>query len=221
MTDVASSGPRCSCCCVLIPLGLLLDRAHRGARRASERGSPVTAASRCRRPRPDRPARGRVAPPASPAALSSLGLTVMLVALARPQAVVSLPRPGGHGRPRIRRVGQHGRDRLSQPTRMEAAKAAAKAFVQRQPDGVVVGVVAFSDSGLVGPDPDPATRRPSSSAIDRLQPQRGTSLGQGILASLNAITVAETGRSAGLLHRTARRPRRRHAGPGRDRTRRR
>ena len=34
------------------------------------------------------------------------------------------------------------------PTRMEAAKAAARDFVQRQPPTVQIGVVAFSDSGF-------------------------------------------------------------------------
>jgi len=34
------------------------------------------------------------------------------------------------------------------PTRMDAAKAAAKDFVARQPDGISIGVVAFSDSGV-------------------------------------------------------------------------
>ena len=43
------------------------------------------------------------------------------------------PARGGHGRPRVRRVGQHGRRRPACPTRLDAAKAAATAFVERQP----------------------------------------------------------------------------------------
>ena len=35
-----------------------------------------------------------------------------------------------------------------QPTRMEAAKVAARAFVERQPASILIGVVAFSDSGF-------------------------------------------------------------------------
>jgi Ca-activated chloride channel family protein len=75
------------------------------------------------------------------------------------------------------------------PTRMEAAKAAAREFVQRQPRTVQIGVIAFSDSGL-------AVQAPTNdqdailAAINRLTPQRGTSLGQGILASLNTIAAA-------------------------------
>ena len=76
------------------------------------------------------------------------------------------------------------------PTRMDAAKAATTAFVQAQPAGVVIGVVAFSDAGLSvqAPTDDQGA---VLSAINRLQPERGTSLGQGILASLSAIEAAE------------------------------
>src|SRR5262249_19570433 len=69
-------------------------------------------------------------------------------------------------------------------------KAATESFVENQPDGVITGVVAFSDSGISVQTP---TRDDGSvlSAINRLQPQKGTSLGQGILASLQAISVSE------------------------------
>ena len=60
---------------------------------------------------------------------------------------------------------------------MEAAKAAAKDFVERQPPGVVIGVVAFSDSGLAV-QPPTNDQAAVLAAIDRLAPQRGTSLGQ-------------------------------------------
>ena len=48
-----------------------------------------------------------------------------------------------------------------QPTRMEAAIAAATDFVQRQPPSVVIGVVAFSDCGHRGPAAD---QRPGDGA---------------------------------------------------------
>jgi Ca-activated chloride channel family protein len=82
------------------------------------------------------------------------------------------------------------------PSRMEAAKAAAKAIVDRQPPGVVIGVVAFSDAGLTVQEPtsDPAT---TIGTIDRLGPTHGTSLGQGILAALGAIQQAESDTPAG------------------------
>jgi Ca-activated chloride channel family protein len=76
-----------------------------------------------------------------------------------------------------------------EPNRMEAAKAAAKAFVERQPDGIVIGVVAFSDSGFSVQEPT-GERDEINAAIDRLAPERGTALGQGILSSLTAIELA-------------------------------
>jgi Ca-activated chloride channel family protein len=77
-----------------------------------------------------------------------------------------------------------------EPTRMEAAKAAARAFVERQPSSVAIGVVAFSDAGLTvqAPTSEQATVLAS---IDRLAPTRGTSLANGITASLAAIRQAE------------------------------
>jgi Ca-activated chloride channel family protein len=76
------------------------------------------------------------------------------------------------------------------PTRMEAAKAAARDFVERQPSTVLVGVVAFSDAGLTvqAPTKDQAA---VLATINRLAPARGTSLAGGILASLEAIALVE------------------------------
>src|SRR5258708_16348934 len=74
------------------------------------------------------------------------------------------------------------------PTRMDAAKAAAQYFVQRQPINVQTGVVAFSDSGRAVQAPT-NEREAILAAIDRLTPQRGTSLASGILGSLNAIAA--------------------------------
>ena len=71
------------------------------------------------------------------------------------------------------------------PTRMAAAKAAAKAFVQAQPASVAIGVVAFSDCRHHRPGAD---QRPGDGARGDRPPgaQKGTSLGQGIAASLKA-----------------------------------
>jgi len=61
---------------------------------------------------------------------------------------------------------------------------------------VAIGVVAFSDSGVSVQTP---TNDQASviAAIDRLAPQKGTSLAQGIGASLKAISVAAAGPWAG------------------------
>ena len=101
--------------------------------------------------------------------------------------MVSLPRQEGTVILAFDVSGSMAADDLK-PTRMEAAKAAARDFVQRQPLSVQIGVVAFSDSGfsVQAPTNDQDT---ILAAIDRLTPQRGTSLANGILASLNTIAA--------------------------------
>ena len=126
-----------------------------------------------------------------PAALVLVGLTTLVVALARPQAVVGVPRQEGIVVLAFDVSGSMAADDMT-PSRMEAAKAAATAFVERQPPGVIVGVVAFSDSGLSVQVPT-SDQDAVLAAIARLHPERGTSLTQGIGAALDAIVAAEDG----------------------------
>jgi len=123
-----------------------------------------------------------------PPGLFLIGLTNLLIALARPQTVVSLPRVEGTVILAFDVSGSMAADDLK-PTRMEAAKAAARDFVQRQPRTIQIGVVAFSDSGLAVQAPT-NDQEAILASINRLAPARGTSLGQGILASLNTIAAA-------------------------------
>ncbi len=122
-----------------------------------------------------------------PPILFLIGLAILLVALARPNAVVSLP---GLESTVILSFDVSGSMSAQdmQPTRMEAAKAAAREFVGRQPSNVKIGVVAFSDGGIAV-QPPTKDQEAILAAIDRLAPQRGTSLGSGILSSLNAIAL--------------------------------
>ncbi len=73
------------------------------------------------------------------------------------------------------------------PSRLAAAQQAARGFVEKQPGSVRIGVVAFSDTGVVTQMP---TDQPADviAAIDRLSTRGGTSLGQGIYASLQGIS---------------------------------
>jgi Ca-activated chloride channel family protein len=72
------------------------------------------------------------------------------------------------------------------PTRLAAAKAAADAFVARQPSGVKIGVVAFGNGAIIVQTPTTA-HGDVIKAIDRLSIGGGTSVGQGLLTSLDAI----------------------------------
>ena len=123
-----------------------------------------------------------------PAALFLAGLTILLIALARPQTVISLPRVEGTVILVFDVSGSMAADDLK-PTRMEAAKAAARDFVERQPASVQIGVVAFSDGGLAV-QPPTNDQEAILAAINRLTPERGTSLAHGILAALNTIAVS-------------------------------
>jgi Ca-activated chloride channel family protein len=113
------------------------------------------------------------------------GLAILAFALARPQAVVALPKQEGTVILAFDVSGSMAADDMK-PTRMEAAKAAAIDFVKHQPLYVQTGVVAFSDSGLSVQVPTNDSGAVLA-AINRLAPQNGTSVGRGILASLDAI----------------------------------
>jgi Ca-activated chloride channel family protein len=126
-----------------------------------------------------------------PAVFLVLGFSILAVALARPQSVVSLPRLEGTVILAFDVSGSMAAEDFV-PSRMEAAKAAARDFVAGQPAGIVVGVVAFSDSGFSVQVPT-SDRTTIVAAIDRLNPERGTSLAQGILTALHTIAVAESG----------------------------
>ena len=130
-----------------------------------------------------------------PSALFLVALTILIVALARPQTVVSLPRLEGTIILAFDVSRSMAADDLK-PTRLQAAKTAARAFVQRQPSTVRIGVMSFSDGGfaLQAPTND---RDAVLTAINRLTLQSGTSLARGIEASLKAL-AAGTGHALAL-----------------------
>jgi Ca-activated chloride channel homolog len=130
-----------------------------------------------------------------PPALFLLGLTILIVALARPVMVVTLPGQEGTVILTIDVSGSMAADDLK-PNRMEAAKAAARAFVQRQPSSVQIAVVSFSDNAFMVQAPT-NDQDAVIAAINRLSPQRGTAIGRGIQVSLNAISDNPSGDTAG------------------------
>jgi Ca-activated chloride channel family protein len=120
-----------------------------------------------------------------PVGLFLAGLAVLLVALARPQATVSLPRIEGTVLLAFDVSGSMAATDV-EPTRMEVAKTAAREFVERQPESVRIGVIVFSDAGFAVQAPS-SDREQILAAIARLNPERGTSLGSGILAALQVL----------------------------------
>jgi Ca-activated chloride channel family protein len=112
-------------------------------------------------------------------------VAVLLVGFARPEVVIGLPRTEGTVILAFDVSNSMLADDLS-PTRIEAAKQAARSFVDVQPSTIRIGVVAFSDGGLVT-QPPTGERAAVIAAIDRLSPQGGTSLSHGLSTSLHAI----------------------------------
>jgi Ca-activated chloride channel family protein len=172
-----------------IPLGALLYvvRERRRRRRWSELGSVAVA--------PGHPASGSSLRRRLPSMLMLAGLTILVLAIARPETVVGVPRFEGTVILSFDVSGSMAAEDVA-PTRMEAAKAAARAFVARQPPSILVGVTAFSDAGFSTLVPT-AEEGEILAAIDRLGPERGTSVARGIISSLTAIAVAERDPEAG------------------------
>ncbi len=120
-----------------------------------------------------------------PPALFLLSLAAMLIAAARPQAVVTLP---SNQQTIILAMDVSGSMRATdvKPSRLEAAQAAAKAFLAQLPRHVKVGIVAFAGSAQVAQLPT-TNREDLVTAIDRFQLQRATATGNAIVISLATL----------------------------------
>jgi Ca-activated chloride channel family protein len=115
--------------------------------------------------------------------LTAFGLLVL--ALARPVASVAEPRREGTVILAFD-VSTSMAATDVRPTRLDAAKAAARGFVEKQPSSVRLGVVAFGGTSVVAERPT-TDRSAVLAAIARLAPQGDTSLGRGVLGALSAI----------------------------------
>jgi Ca-activated chloride channel homolog len=111
------------------------------------------------------------------------GLAALLLAVARPQATLTLP---SRIDTVILAVDMSGSMKATDfaPTRMAAARDAAKSFVDDQPDHVRIGVIGIAAAAAVLQSP--ANKREDIlAAIERLEPQRGTALGSGLVIALD------------------------------------
>jgi Ca-activated chloride channel family protein len=120
-----------------------------------------------------------------PLALFLASLATLAVALARPHATVAVPREQAS----IVLVTDVSRSMLADdvdPSRLEAARAAAQRFLEEVPDEALVGAVAFST--------DPHTIEPPSDDRDELQEliggldaDGGTAAGDALAAALGLV----------------------------------
>jgi len=120
-----------------------------------------------------------------PALLFLVAMIVIVVAMARPAAVITLP---SQQRTIILAMDVSGSMRATdvEPNRLSAAQAAAKAFVADQPANVRIGVVSFAGTASVVQTPT-QNRDDIFAAIDRFQLQRATAIGSGIIVSLATL----------------------------------
>jgi Ca-activated chloride channel family protein len=124
-----------------------------------------------------------------PLALFLLALASLVVALGRPVAIVSVPTD----QTTIILAIDVSRSMCStdiDPSRIEAAEAAALAFIQRQKASTQIGIVAFSGFAEMVQAP---TRDPEllQGAVESLMTGRRTAVGSGILQSLDAIAEVD------------------------------
>ena len=120
-----------------------------------------------------------------PPVLFLLALAVLIVAMARPSATVVLPT---QKQTIILALDASGSMRAKDvlPSRLEAAQAAAKQFVADTPSKTRIGVVTFAATAtLVQPPTD--DREAINAAIDRMQLQRATATGSGLIVSLATL----------------------------------
>jgi Ca-activated chloride channel family protein len=114
-----------------------------------------------------------------------VALTAMLLAIARPTAVITLP---SEQRTVILAIDVSLSMRASdvEPSRIVAAQEAAKAFISEQPADVRIGIVSFAGTALLVQAPT-QNRDDLIAAIDRLELQRHTAIGSGLIMALATI----------------------------------
>jgi Ca-activated chloride channel homolog len=124
-----------------------------------------------------------------PFALFVVALAGLVVALARPVAIVSVPT----NRTTILLAIDVSRSMCSSdipPTRLQAAEAAAGSFIQRQASSTRIGIVAFSGFAEVIQAPT-TDEEVLLDALASLATGRRTAIGSGILAAIDAIAEVD------------------------------
>jgi Ca-activated chloride channel family protein len=121
----------------------------------------------------------------APAGLFGLGLVAVVLALARPVAPLPVPAANVH----VVLSVDTSRSMLAEdvrPNRLEATKAAAAEFVRALPRNARVGLVSFSSYAtlLVPPTTD---HERVIRAIEALQPEFATAIGDGLLEAVWAL----------------------------------
>ena len=123
-----------------------------------------------------------------PPLLLALALALLVLASARPVAVIALP---SNQQTIILAMDVSASMRATdvEPNRLVAAQEAAKTFLRELPRDIKVGIVAFAGSAQVAQGPT-LNREDLETAIDRFQLQRATATGNAIVISLATLFPA-------------------------------
>jgi Ca-activated chloride channel family protein len=111
-----------------------------------------------------------------------VALVFLIVGVARPHATVKVPREEATIILAID-VSRSMKANDVQPTRLDAARVAAKTFLDQVPDKFQVGVVTFATRAAVGVAPT-TDRDLVNASLDTLKPGEGTAIGDAVALSL-------------------------------------
>ena len=173
---------------LLVPLAVVAYVRHEGRRRAAAAAFVMPALLASVAPRT--PGWRRHVPLAAYA----LALTILILALAKPQTTIAVPVE----RASIMLTTDYSGSMQATdvpPSRLRAARAAAERFLGQVPDAVRVGLVAFNQNARLAESPT-TDRAAVRAAISSLKPSGGTATGEALALSLGVLAAQkdETGR---------------------------
>jgi Ca-activated chloride channel family protein len=155
-------------------VALYIDRDRRRVASQAEFGNPALLTNVVDR----KPGRLRYLPPV----LMLVALVFLIVGVARPHATVSVPREEATIVLAMD-VSRSMKASDVEPTRLDAARTAAKTFLDDVPEKFRVGVVSFATRAVVGVAPT-EDRELVATALDTLAPGEGTAIGDAVALSL-------------------------------------
>ena len=157
-----------------VMVALYIDRDRRRVASQAEFGNPDLLPNVVDRS----PGRLRYLPPLT----LLVALVFMIVGVARPHATVSVPREEATIVLALD-VSRSMKATDVQPTRLDAARVAAKTFLDEVPEKFRVGVVSFATRAAVGVAPT-QDRALVTTALDTLKPGEGTAIGDAVALSV-------------------------------------
>ena len=130
-----------------------------------------------------------------PALIALAALAALIVAMARPQTVVAVPRDDATVVLTMDSSASMTATDVP-PSRLDAAKSSASSFLDRLPERFRVGLVSFSSTVRVLEEPT-EDRDAVRTSLDSLEGDVGTALGDAIVASVDLAPTAEEQERAG------------------------